>query len=65
MNIAVIAFHVVENSHVITKKENEENVVMQKGYFNASSCHMEYAILNELLEKIIPIFETSELLFEV
>ncbi|PKK61666.1 hypothetical protein RhiirC2_718260 [Rhizophagus irregularis] len=66
---AVVAFHVVEKSRVITKKgkdgTSEEKVVVHKGNFDASSRQMEHAILITLLEQIIPVLEKSDLLLEV
>ncbi|CAB4410951.1 unnamed protein product [Rhizophagus irregularis] len=66
---AVVAFHVVEKSRIITRKgkdsASEEKVVLRKGNFEASSRQMEHAILIALLEKITPILEESDLLLEV
>ncbi|UZN99576.1 uncharacterized protein OCT59_000843 [Rhizophagus irregularis] len=66
---AVVAFHVVEKSRVITKKgkdgTSEEKVVVHKGNFDASFRQMEHTILITLLEQIIPVLEKSDLLLEV
>ncbi|CAB4428237.1 unnamed protein product [Rhizophagus irregularis] len=66
---AVVAFHVIEKSRIITRKgkdsASEEKVVIRQGNFDASSRQMEHAILIALLEKIIPILEESDLLLEV
>ncbi|EXX53255.1 Sgs1p [Rhizophagus irregularis DAOM 197198w] len=66
---AVVAFHVVEKSRIITRKgkdsASEEKVVLRKGNFEASSRQMEHAILIALLEQITPILEESDLLLEV
>ncbi len=68
MNKVVIAFHVVEKSHVIVKKGkdgSEEKVVVQQDNFDVSSHQIEHAILIALLEQITSILEASDFLFEV
>ncbi|CAG8687197.1 8077_t:CDS:10, partial [Funneliformis caledonium] len=67
---AVVAFYVVEKSHIITKKGKvgasaDEKIIVQKGNFDTSSHQMKHAILIALLEKITPILEESDLLLEV